>query len=214
MGVDIKRYAPGDADDRRESRTRLGLPQSALVVLYVGRVRVDKGILEFCRAIDGLVKRGYECEGLIAGPRERTSDSRELALDESLKSPLIRWTNAFVDSLDYYRAADVFCLPSYREGLANTLLEASACGLPIVASDLPAIREVLCDPAHGVLVEPKNSEALLVALARLADDAPFRKTMGAAARQHVRLAYDSQLVSQRLNEFYKLVTDINGQHLR
>jgi glycosyltransferase involved in cell wall biosynthesis len=79
--------------------------------------------------------------------------------------------------------ADIFCLPSYREGVPNALLEAAACGLPIVTTDVPGCRDVVTHGLNGLLVPVRNAPVLAEALEALLSDARLRHRMGAAGRE-------------------------------
>ncbi|MDE0729250.1 MAG: glycosyltransferase, partial [Alphaproteobacteria bacterium] len=81
------------------------------------------------------------------------------------------------------RQAHIICMPSYREGLPRGLIEAAACGLPIVTADVPGCREVVRDGESGILVPVRDGAATAAAIGRLLDDADLRHAMGRAARQ-------------------------------
>jgi glycosyltransferase involved in cell wall biosynthesis len=84
---------------------------------------------------------------------------------------------------EVYRQAHLVCLPSYREGLPKALIEAAACGLPIVTCDVPGCREVVRDGDNGLLVPARTVEPLAQALGRLIDDADLRARMGMRSRE-------------------------------
>jgi glycosyltransferase involved in cell wall biosynthesis len=104
----------------------------------------------------------------------------------------------------YYRAADVFVLPSLREGLPNALLEAMACGLASIASRLPGVTDsVVTDGVDGLLVEPAGREALAAALGRLLGDADLRRRLGCAARQTVEARFSLPSIASRYISLYE-----------
>jgi len=86
------------------------------------------------------------------------------------------------DMEDVYAQASIVCLPSYREGLPKTLIEAAACGRPIVASDVPGCREVVQHGENGLLVPVRNASALAEALMRILQDSHMRRKMGIRSR--------------------------------
>ena len=79
--------------------------------------------------------------------------------------------------------ADIFCLPSYREGVPNALLEACACGIPIVTTNVPGCRDVVTHELNGLLVPPRDTQALANAIEKLLNDTSLRDTMGNAGRK-------------------------------
>jgi glycosyltransferase involved in cell wall biosynthesis len=95
----------------------------------------------------------------------------------------VEWWGHRTDMPMVYAQTDIACLPSYREGLPKSLLEAAASGLPIVTSDVPGCREVVIDGDNGLLVPVRDPEALAEALARLLADADMRVAMGKRGRE-------------------------------
>ncbi|MFA6922445.1 MAG: glycosyltransferase, partial [Gallionella sp.] len=85
----------------------------------------------------------------------------------------------------YMAAADILCLPSYREGFGSVVIESAAVGIPAVASRIYGITDAIIDHVTGILHEPGNSQEICQAMFRLAHDEPFRCKMGAAARERV-----------------------------
>ena len=94
-------------------------------------------------------------------------------------------------------------LPSYREGLPKGLIEAGACGLPLVTTDVPGCREVVTDGVDGLLVPAKDAGALAGAIARLQDDADLRARLGAAARAKALAEFDERIVIERTVGVYR-----------
>jgi glycosyltransferase involved in cell wall biosynthesis len=99
-------------------------------------------------------------------------------------------------------SVDVVALPSYREGLPRTLVEAAACGLPLITTDVPGCREVVSDGVDGLLVPMGDSEALAQAIRRLQDNPEFAYQLGDAARLKARAQFDERIVIQRTLEVY------------
>jgi glycosyltransferase involved in cell wall biosynthesis len=93
-----------------------------------------------------------------------------------------------------FHSVDVVVLPSYREGLPKGLIEAGACGLPLVTTNVPGCREVVTHDIDGLLVPVKNAVALARAIGRLHDDPPLRQRLGVAARAKVLAKFDERIV--------------------
>jgi glycosyltransferase involved in cell wall biosynthesis len=103
----------------------------------------------------------------------------------------------------HYEQADIFCLPSFAEGLPVVLMEAMAMELPVVATQIMGVPELVEHGISGVLVPPGRSDLLGVALARLAADPALRATMGAAGRRKVVNEHDVQGSAQELENLYR-----------
>jgi glycosyltransferase involved in cell wall biosynthesis len=101
--------------------------------------------------------------------------------------------------------ADIFCLPSYREGVPNALLEAAASGLPIVTTDTPGCRDVVTDNVNGLLVPVRNAKALADALEILIISSDIRKRMGAAGRQIAMEQFSTSKVNRETLAVYDLL---------
>lgn len=160
-GVDSDRFAPGS---RSEARTRLGLPSQGLLLLYVGNLKSSKGCLDLLEAFPALLAEQPLARLVYvgAGPCRDALLERAAALgcsdSVSLAGPV-----AHAALGDWFRAADLLCLPSHNEGVPNVILEAMACGVPVVATRVGGIPEVVPEYA-GLLVSPRESASLSTAL--------------------------------------------------
>lgn len=159
-------------------------PEGVPVVVMAARLLRDKGVYEYVEAVRLLRQRGIEgCFRLIGAPDPGNPSSIE-------QSQLDAWaTEGIVEVLGYrsdiaqqYSAASIVCLPSYREGLPKSLVEAAACGRPVVTTDVPGCRDAIEQDITGLLVPVNNVEALAGALQRLIESPALRQSMGAAGR--------------------------------
>jgi glycosyltransferase involved in cell wall biosynthesis len=164
--VDVDRFRPGD---RAAARQALGLPPDAFVVAFVGRLDENKGARRMAEALDGL---GAGIVGLFVG-----AGRGSLPTDQPVRVGPVAHDRV----PEHLRAADVFVLPSRLEGSPNAVLEAMACGLPLVVSDRSFMRAVAPDDA-AVFVDPDRPDAIRAALTTLRDDPDRRARMGRAAR--------------------------------
>jgi glycosyltransferase involved in cell wall biosynthesis len=125
-----------------------------------------------------------------------------------VEESILEWLGHVDDMPDLLRSVDVVVLPSYREGLPKGLIEAAACGLPLVATDVPGCREVVTDGVDGLLVPVRDSGALASAIERLCEDPALRKRLGDAARQKALAEFDERIVLEQTIAVYKeLVPD-------
>jgi glycosyltransferase involved in cell wall biosynthesis len=210
-GIDIDRFAPASADERKAVRVALGLPLDLPVIVFVGffssdkqpRVLFDawrrlpaKSVLMFVGATRSTY---FEVDDAIAPAM--TADAAQDGVGDRLK-----FIGVTHDVPSHLRAADIFVLPSKREGLPVALLEAMACGLPCVASRLPGSTEAIIDDgSNGVLTPAGDVTALSDAIARLLDDEDLRGRLGAAARATIAHRYASGGVADRWLEAYDLI---------
>jgi glycosyltransferase involved in cell wall biosynthesis len=102
-----------------------------------------------------------------------------------------------------FHAAHIVCLPSYREGLPKVLLEAAACGRPLVATDAPGCREIVHHGENGLLVPPRDAQALAQAIEKLIGDKSVRQAMGKRAREIVLKEFSSELVARETLGVYR-----------
>ncbi|MDP1536976.1 MAG: glycosyltransferase, partial [Burkholderiales bacterium] len=115
----------------------------------------------------------------------------------------VEWWGRRDDMPAVLQAAHIACLPSYREGLPKSLLEAAACGLPIVTTDAPGCREVVRDGINGLLVPVRDADALAAALRKLIDDADLRRRMGEQSRSRAETEFGQEAVIAQTLAVYR-----------
>jgi glycosyltransferase involved in cell wall biosynthesis len=194
-GVDIDHFGP--------------LPEPAggiVTVALVSRMLRDKGVLEAAAAIRRLRARGLTIELLLAGPTD--PDNANSLTAQSLRllagEPGIEWLGAVADVRTVWRRAAIAVLPStYGEGVPKALLEAAACGRPLIAADVPGAREAIRPGMTGLLVPPHDIEALAEAIAALAADPQRRARMGQAGRQLVERHFADGIVARETLALYR-----------
>lgn len=193
-GVDIRQFKPHGE-----------VPGVPLVVLPA-RMLWDKGIGEFVAAARQLKVRGVSGRFALVG-----APDKENPTSISLKQ-LADWQNEGVveywghrdDMAEVLSLAHIVCLPSYREGLPKALLEAAACGRPIVATDATGCREIVRDGENGLLVPLRNSQALADAIERLLNDASLRHRFGQRSRKIIEAEFSlEQIVAETLAVYRK-----------
>jgi glycosyltransferase involved in cell wall biosynthesis len=167
----------------------LAEPDGPITAGFVGRLLDSKGLRTLLAAHDLLARRGRAVRLLIAGdPDPANPESippKEIALWRARSG--VALLGHVADIRDVWAAAHIAVLPSRREGLPKSLLEAAACGRPIIATDVPGCRAVARTGVNAVLVPPDDAAALAAAIDQLASDADLRRRFGAASR---RLAED------------------------
>jgi glycosyltransferase involved in cell wall biosynthesis len=155
------------------------------VILFSSRMLTTKGLLEFIEATGILKQKGLKARFALAGRTDPGNPASipEGQIDSWKQSGLVEWWGWQDDMPSALAKADIFCLPSYREGVPNALLEACACGLPIVTTNVPGCRDVVTDGLNGLLVPVRNAVALADALETLISNPELRHKMGMAGRE-------------------------------
>ncbi len=198
-GVDTDRFHPADESERLRLRGELDLP-SGFLVLYAGRLHRDKGLFTLVEAWREMAGGHPESHLVIVG-----GDSTVCGCEPELRSRVnelklgdrVIFTGPRPNVGDYLRAADAFVLPSEREGFSIALLEAMACGLPVVGTPASGNSELILPGETGYLVPHRNPAALAAALQRLATDPAAGRRMGTAARRRVTGLYSLDLAVGR-----------------
>jgi len=195
-GVDIKKFFPTKE------------PHGIVSVALVSRLLWDKGIREFVEAVNILKERGLEFSALLVGE----PDDHNMAavgcsqLREWQHSGLVNCLGYVDDVPKLWKNTHIAVLPSYREGLPKSLIEAAACARPIVTTDTSGCKEVVKDNKNGLLVPVRNSVALANALAKLIVDAELRGKMGVESRQMVEKEFSNdKIIAKTLGLYQKLL---------
>jgi glycosyltransferase involved in cell wall biosynthesis len=211
-GVDEVRFAPASAEQRRTHRRALGLPLDGPILLYVGTFTGDKQPHVLMEAWLRLQAGTASVSTLVCvgatSPRQFEADARlAVRLREEADRAGVGDRLVLVEPThqieDYFRAADVFILPSAREGLPIVLLEAMAAGLPCVASRLPGSTDAIVeDGVNGRLVEPGNATAFAEALRDVLGSPAQAARLGMAARATVEKRYTMSHVASMWLDAY------------
>ena len=181
-GVDVARFQP--ATDKGALRRKLGLPEACRAVVVVARLAPEKNLETLLQAFGRIPGAGPDTELWIVGDGPQREHLETLCQSLGLQH-CVRFLGARGDVPEIMAAADVGALSSISEGLSLSLIEAAACGLPIVATDVGDNAKVVNPPAGGRVVPPRDPAALAAALAEVLNDAALRVALGQQARAHV-----------------------------
>jgi galacturonosyltransferase len=159
--------------------------------LFVGRVMKEKGIDELFATMQRLVAEGQKCFLDVVGPFEENYKEK---LEEYEKAGWIKYHGYQENVIPFIAACDCFVLPSYHEGMANTNLECSASGRPIITSNIPGCKEAVTE-GSGLLCEPRSVDSLYNAMkTMLGKNRDEREQMGKVARKHMEEFFDKKKV--------------------
>ncbi|MCP1673983.1 glycosyltransferase involved in cell wall biosynthesis [Natronocella acetinitrilica] len=194
-GVDVDRFHPVERS------------HAPPVVMLVARMIWDKGVQEFVEAGRILRARGVDARFVLVGDPDTGNRAQvpQGVLRQWSKDGDVEWWGRRDDMPAVLEQAHIACLPSYREGMPKTLLEAAAAGLPIVTSDAPGCREVVIDGDNGLLVPVKDATRLADALQALIEDEPLRSRMGLRSRALAMERFtDEAIINATLSVYGKL----------
>jgi glycosyltransferase involved in cell wall biosynthesis len=198
-GVDPALFRPGTAAEREAARAALGVAPGEVVAIMVGRMVAEKGYPELFAALSRTPGLVLACIGT------RLESDHEGAVDAALSAAQadpataarLRLLGYRTDVATLLRGADLFVLPSHREGMPRAIIEAMMTGLPVVATRIRGAREIVADGTTGLLVPVRDEAALAAALGRLVNDAPLRQAMGEASLARARAEFDEAQVIAR-----------------
>jgi len=201
-GVDTKAFDIGPS------------PSRSPVVMLAARMLWDKGIGDFVEAVRSLKRQEVSARFVLVG---RCDEHNPAAIEHAqlkawVDEGLIEWWQHREDMPSVFSHATIVVLASYREGLPKTLLEAAACGKPLIATDVPGCREIVTHGINGLLVPPRNPAALAAAMDSLLRDSALRVRMGQAGRETVLRSFSVEKVTGQVLALYReLLARDDGQ---
>ena len=179
-------------------------PEGPITFGFAGRLLIDKGIRALVAAHGMLHDQGNDVRLIIAGNPDPANPAsvRQEEVEEWSRRPGITWLGHITDIVSLWRVCHFAVLPSHREGLPVSLLEAAACGKPMIATDAPGCREIVIEDRTGLLVPIENPTALAQAILRLASSPELRKRYGEAARQFVVDRLSAKIIGASIVSLY------------
>ena len=197
-GVNTKRFDPAQIEGRERLRKEFGILDGAVAIGMVGRMVAEKGYGEFLDAAKIVVAQGFQACFIAVGERLPSDhaagiDTQLAAAKAALGERLIL-TGLRSDIPDLLAAMDVFTLPSYREGMPITIIEAMLMAKPVVATNIRGSREEVVGGETGLLVPVRDAAALARAFVALIEDEPLRGRMGRAGRTRALALYDESKI--------------------
>ena len=212
-GINVDEFDIGYSKD--ECRKKLGLPIDKNIILFLSALYSFKGPHILIKAMPKIVKEVPDAELVFVGSGEMREELEGLCNKIGVKK-YVKFAGFVEGSMKpfYYRAADVFCLPSTMKheifGIVN--LEAMARGVPIVASKIGGVPDVVKDGENGLLVQPKDSEALADAIIYLLENEDVRERMGKNGRKKVE-DYSWEKIAEETEKVYKDVIKYSGEDI-
>jgi glycosyltransferase involved in cell wall biosynthesis len=192
-----RREGEGDA-----LRHELGIPVSARVVGAVGRLNGEKDYPTLLRAAQRLLSHTPDLYFVIAGKGELAASLRHAAADMGV-GERVRFVGHFHDVRPLFEMMDVYVLSSTREGLPNTVLEAMAMEVPIVATDVDGVKEAVTDQREAVVVPAQDAERLAAAIDLLLSDVKLRTRLVQTARRRVEAEFSFARRTRQIEDVYR-----------
>jgi glycosyltransferase involved in cell wall biosynthesis len=189
-----------------EFEERYCISKGAVVILYMARFTIDKGALVMANAFSMLRKQGVECHLLMVGPDEECLSKTILGICSGFEDQvtLIDYT---LEPDEFFLQADIFCLPSFREGLPMVVLNAARASLPIVVSRIYGSIDAVIEDETALVFEPGDYYELTIKLKTLVEDNDTRLRLGLNGENFVHRNFSQDQVVRALANFYDLVLE-------
>jgi glycosyltransferase involved in cell wall biosynthesis len=201
-GVNTRRFSPS-SDARESVRNELRTSADALVCLYLGRLNRDKGVLDLAIAFAAVAKMQPNAELWVVGPDEASwfGQMQNILIGVSRQVKRVGFTP---HPERFMQAADIFCLPSYREGFGSSVIEAAACGLPSLTSRIYGLTDAVVEGQTGWMHESGNVHELTQQLTILLANPAELVDKGRAARSYAKEVFDEDAITGAMVDFYKI----------
>jgi len=200
-GVNVDRFSQNERV-KSEIRDELGVSTDAIVCLYLGRLNRDKGVLDLARAFAQVSDKHPLAELWVVGPDESDCYSEMQVLLGKAANSVKRI--GFTSTPErYMQAADLFCLPSYREGFGSSVIEAAACGVPALASSIYGLTDAVVEGQTGWMHNAGDVQDLAEKLDYLLAAPAELALKGEAAREYVENYFAEEIVTDAMLQFYQ-----------
>lgn len=208
--VDLDQIAllPGGGVDTDHFRP-IPEPPGPVIVAYTGRMLRDKGLVVLVEAARRLRAQGKHVAIELYGPLDLDNPTAITAgeLDAWRAEGLVDWRGSVADVREVWRKASICVMPSFREGMPRALLEAAACARALIACDVPGCRDIIRDGETGLLVPPRDPDALAEAIDRLARDPVLRNRFTAAVRARMQEDYqENEVLARTIGMYHRIAS--------
>lgn len=206
-GIDTSFFNPihFSASQNQTLRNSLGIQPSDFVFTFIGRLVGDKGINELVKAVKNLKFKTNNLKLVLVGRQEYELDPLlPDTLQEMEKNINIIWTGFQEDVRPFFAISNALVFPSYREGFPNVVMQAGAMGLPSIVSDINGCNEIIIDGINGLIIPPKDTEALQNAMLRFVEDSILYNKLKSTSRELITSRYEQKLFWEALLDEYNL----------
>lgn len=203
-GIDFDKFSEGSySREIVEIERELNLNHRSLKLIFVGRINKDKGIVELVEAFCELIDSGEDIDLIMLGHFEPHLDPIPQRTIELIENHSRIYYVGFTPTPQHYFAvANLFCLPSYREGFGTVVMEAAAMGLPAVGTRIPGLVDAIVDRETGILVNVKDVKDLKRGIKEFIDDPDLTEKMGRKAKQRAQKDFEYSVIAEKLIQEY------------
>lgn len=195
-------------EEKNQLKLKTGILPTDFVFIFMGRMVRDKGINELIGAFKNINKQFKNTKLLLLGAYEKELDplftDTEAEIDSNLNIKAIGWQ---ADVRPFLAISDTLVFPSYREGFPNTVMQASAMGLPCIVSDINGCNEIIKDGVNGIVIPVKNQQAIEEAMKKIIGNDDFRHSLTLKSREMICENYSQQYVWNEILKEYKQLLD-------
>lgn len=203
-GVDLDRFRP-DPVVRQQIRQELTIDDDQIMILYMGRLNRDKGILDLATAFNRLLSEHQLNVVWVCVGAEENITYHQLQMLCAENAEHLRLVHYSTKPEHYMAAADIFCLPSYREGFGQVIIEAAATEVPSVATGIYGIIDAVAETQTGLLYPAGDIDALTRCLLKLATHGDLRQLMGKTARERTARLFSSHQITKEMLAYYQRI---------
>jgi len=199
-GVNAERFKP-DYNIRAAIRNQLSIADDQVILLFLGRLNKDKGVLDLAQAFANLADSNDLLHLLLVGPDEGglTEEIKQIAKYYRNRVHFVSYTDK---PESFFAAVDIFCLPSYREGFGSVIIEAAACAIPAIGSNIYGISDAICNEKTGLLFQAGDKQALATKIEQLVSNPELRLSMGQAALMRARKDFSTKRLVEAWLNYY------------
>jgi glycosyltransferase involved in cell wall biosynthesis len=200
-GVDSEKFSP-NPEAKSRIRRQYGIPESDIVFLYLGRLNLDKGLLDLAGSFSRIGDMYGNAHLVIVGSDEQMMKERIQSICVSC-SPNIHFEDFTDVPEQFIAAADVLCLPSYREGFGVVIIQAASAGIPSIGSRIYGVTDTIEDGVTGLFFKAGDPDDLALKMKKFLDNPETIKQMGAEARKRALRLYSKERVTAAMLDFYR-----------
>jgi glycosyltransferase involved in cell wall biosynthesis len=201
-GVNSEVYVPASADQRRLLRNKIGLSENDVAVLFVGRLEEQKNLRNLLQVWPAVSRFCPQARLLLVGEGSEEGALKRLAAEQKVESS-VRFLGKQTDVKTYYQASDLFILPSHFEGVANALLEAMACGLPVMVSRISGNQTVITKEEDAGWIDPSDPNTWAPVLIHWIQSPSVRQVYGGKARRIIEERFSMAAVLQQYQALHR-----------
>lgn len=183
-------------------------PQGEKIIMFLARLLKDKGLIEFCEAALKLKKSGFVGRLVLVGDIDlgNPNSITQVELNYYINSGVVEHWGYLSNIPEVVSKSHIMVLPSYREGLPKSLIEAAACGRAVITTDVPGCRDAIIPNVTGVLVQAKSSEAIVNAILSLCSDDNLRIKMGKEGRKFAESSFNiKDVINTHMNLYKEMI---------